>query len=541
MFVQRFKRFIDSVIEDDLRQSRLLFFLVSVAFLFFGLYGANVPLKGYIPHRALNYLDALTAFIIFLLLQFTEFGRKHRVSLAYVFIYQMNLINVYLLYSTAFMDAYAYQYIISYVVSAWFFKTKKSLTRYVVVINVAMLIVSFFSKHNSASVIDFYMTYLVSQVVFIVLLRYRFSIEEKLQESEQKYRLIAEHSFDLICVHDSGGKLEFVSPSIKRLLGYDAEHFIGKWPIELLHPDDEAVIRSVTFDKANAQISKPIQFRLKNSEGKYRWFETIFTLLESPDGVSNVALSQTRDISRSKQYQFALEERSRELERSNADLETFAFVSSHDIQEPLRMISNYMQLLKKRYDTELDDQAREYIEFANKGAVHLQHLIRDLLSYSRISRAALKQEPVQMEQLLREVKQNIRLQLEEKKVNIIAQGELIPVIADHNLLMLVVQNLILNGIKYNTSNEPTVTIVSKLEGNVVHYTFTDNGIGIDEKHQQKIFEPFHRLHTKKEYPGTGLGLSICKKIVERLGGSIWVQSQPGNGASFSFTLPAVRN
>jgi PAS domain S-box-containing protein len=331
--------------------------------------------------------------------------------------------------------------------------------------------------------------------------------------------------------------LQFVSPSIKRLLGYDPESLVGTYPISLTHPEDEETMRAVNFrDPECPFVNKPIQFRLRNAGGEYIWFETIFTLIDEPGEKDGFILSQSRDISWRKQYQTALEERGRELERSNADLETFAFVSSHDIQEPLRMISNYTQLLKKRYKGQLDKDADEYIEYANRGAVHLQQLLRDLLSYSRITRSEIKAVPMDLNNLMVGLIKNIGLEIDEKKAKVV-YGTLPYITSDPNLVMLVIQNLILNGIKYNRSENPEVVITTVTKPREIVFCFADNGIGIDIAHQQRVFEPFQRLHTKAEYPGTGLGLSICKKIVERLGGKMWLESEPGKGSKFYFTIP----
>jgi PAS domain S-box-containing protein len=533
----RLYKSIITFIESDIRAAQVLFFAVAVAFYGFAFFAANAPIDGPIPHIALNLVDAVVASIIFLLISFTDIGKKNAWKLGYLFIYVMNLVNVYLLYATEFMDLYAYQYIIAYIICCWFFKNMRHLISFVVVVNIGVIIVSLFPKTNSHSVVDFYLTYLASQVVFIVLLRYRYGIEEKLSESEKRYKLIAENSFDLICVHDYKGKLEFVSPSIKRLLGYEPEELIGTYPLEISHPDDKGIIIGIDLrDKNNPSLAKPLQYRLRHKNGEYVWIETIFTALDSPNGKTGMALSQTRDIRRSKNYQLQLEERTKDLERSNADLETFAYVSSHDMQEPLRMISNYVQLLKKRYSDKLDDTAVEYIDYAHKGSTTLQQLIRDLLSYSRISRAEIRKERVDMNALAKEVISNIKMELDDKKAEVKC-SELPEVSADKTLTMLVIQNLILNGVKYNQNSLKTIEVSHELQGRETRFKISDNGIGIEPQHLTRIFEPFHRLNNKSEYPGSGLGLSTCKKIVERQGGRIWVESEIGKGSTFYFTIP----
>jgi PAS domain S-box-containing protein len=449
----------------------------------------------------------------------------------------MNIINVYLLYGTSFHTQYAYQFIIAYTISGWFFRDKRNWLIHTLVINAMLVVATIVVGTSAKATFDFYATYLIALLAQVILIHFRFSIEEKLIESEKKYRLVTENSFDLICIHDSKAKLEFVSPSIKRLLGYDQEELVGQYPITIVHPEDANVMKGIDFRKnGQPKIFRPAQFRLKSKDGDYIWFETIFTMMDGSDGLSNVVLSQSRDIRRSKKYQQQLEERSRELERSNADLETFAFVSSHDMQEPLRMISNYMQLLKKRYEGRLDEQADEYIEFANRGAITLQQLLRDLLAFSRITRSELKSDIVNAKNLLNEVVKNIELDLKERNATVVSE-ELCTGTTDRQLLMLVFQNLVQNGVKYNKSERPEVKVSCAKGEKEVVFCFADNGIGIKPDHQQRIFEPFHRLHTKYEYPGTGLGLSICKKIIERLGGRMWVESELGAGSKFYFSLP----
>ncbi|HWB62309.1 MAG TPA: ATP-binding protein [Chitinophagales bacterium] len=530
-----------SFIADDRRASRILFLLIALAFTWFAIFAKNTPLLGPVPHRLLNVLPAITAFLSFLLVTLTPWGYKNWQSLVTVFLYEFNIINIYLLYATQLLDMYAYQFIIGVVISSYFFQNRKQIRHFFMALNTGVLFTLFTSHAQSSAPADFYVTYLVSQVVFAVLYRYRFITEDKLVESERRYRLLAENSFDLICIHAVDARLEFVSPSIKRLMGYEPDDLTGKYPAWFMHPDDASQLGNFDFrDERRSFLDKPMQFRLKSKTGQYHWFETVFTLLSDSDGTTGVVLSQSRNIDNRRLYAEQLEDRTRELERSNADLETFAFVSSHDMQEPLRMISNYTQLLKKRYSDKLDSDAKEYIEYANRGAIQLSQLIRDLLAYSRIGRADVVRSRVNMARLLDEMKKNIELEVSEKQA-LIEYNELHEAYADKNMLMLVVQNLVLNGIKYNSSVRPVVKITSELaeHNRQVVYCVEDNGIGIDEAHQQKIFEPFQRLHTKAEYPGTGLGLSICKKIIERGGGRIWVKSSLGNGAGFYFSLPAA--
>jgi PAS domain S-box-containing protein len=499
----------------------------------FAVFGDNDPVKGPIPHAALNWLDAIVALVLFILLYSKRFT-KYYIQFGYVFIYLINIQNIFLLYGTSFNEQYAYQFIVVYLISGWFFRHESMYYLHAAIVNLLMLIASVVSEHTTQSTFDFYATYFICTVAQAVLIRYRFGIEDKLHESEKKYRLLAENSRDIICLHDKDGTITYISPAVETILGYSAEKMIGQKPCEIIHPDDKPFIASLNL---NEPEHHPVQYRVIDQSGQYHWIETIFKpFKESPSGIEKI-LTQSRDIRRSKSYQTQLEERKRELERSNADLETFAFVSSHDMKEPLRMISNYMQLLKRRYGDKLDKEANEYIDYANRGAVTLQQLIQDLLSYSRITRTEIKKENISLAKVAKEAIGNIDLMLKEKNAVVKIEGDC-QVLSDASLLVLVLQNLIENGVKYNHSPTPTIELSCSKEENWVIVAVKDNGEGIAPHHQQRIFEPFHRLHTKAEIPGTGLGLSICKRIIERLGGKLWLQSETGKGTTFYFSLPA---
>lgn len=535
--LKSFSQTFSKLVDHELRTAQMLFLFLAAGFTSFVFFGDNLPVKGPINHQMLNAIDALIAGIILIGLLFFKPVQKRYQLCAYVFMYTMNTVNIFLLYGTSFHVQYAYQFIVAYTISGWFFRDKKSWLIHTIVVNVLLVLVALISENSGKTSFDFYATYIVASLAQAVLIHFRFTIEERLQESEKRYRLLAENSFDLICIHKEDGTLEFVSPSVQRLLGYTPDDLVGHKPYEIVHEDDKHIMRNLNLSERNhPSIYTPSQYRLRHKEGHYIWIETIFVPLDSENGGEHLVLSQSRDIRRSKKYQQQLEERTKELERSNADLETFAFVSSHDMQEPLRMISNYMQLLKKRYEGKLDAQADEYIEFANKGAITLQQLLRDLLAFSRITRSEFKSDVVNTKNLLQEILKTIDLEIKEKNA-IVSSENMLTTIGDKNLLQLVFQNLILNGIKYNKSTQPEIKISGKQIERAIIFCIEDNGVGIKPEHQARIFEPFHRLHTKHEYPGTGLGLSICKKIIERLGGKIWVESELGTGSKFYFLLP----
>lgn len=235
----------------------------------------------------------------------------------------------------------------------------------------------------------------------------------------------------------------------------------------------------------------------------------------------------------------ALVEKTQELARSNADLEQFAYVASHDLQEPLRMVSSYVQLLERRYKGQLDERADQYIQYAVEGARRMQALIAGLLDYSRTGRHELALSPVPAEAPLAHALSNLRPMLEEAGASV--THEPLPwVLADADQLTQVFQNLLSNAAKFRRAGvAPAIHVSARPDGARHVFSVRDNGIGFDAQYAERIFVIFQRLHTRAEYPGTGIGLSICRKVVERHGGEIWVESRPGEGSTFHFTLRAA--
>jgi signal transduction histidine kinase len=234
-----------------------------------------------------------------------------------------------------------------------------------------------------------------------------------------------------------------------------------------------------------------------------------------------------------------LERSNAELARSNSDLQQFAYVASHDLQEPLRMVASYTQLLAKRYKGKLDQDADEFIAYAVNGANRMQALIQDLLAFSRVDRHGQQFERTSVETLLCYALDNLKGAIEDSGA-VVTYDSLPDVIADERQLLHVLQNLLSNAIKFRGPEPPRIHVSAERRGDEWLFSVRDNGIGIDPQYGERIFVIFQRLHTNAEYPGTGIGLSLCKKIVERHGGRIWMESRPGEGATFNFTLPATR-
>lgn len=227
-----------------------------------------------------------------------------------------------------------------------------------------------------------------------------------------------------------------------------------------------------------------------------------------------------------------------ELARSNRELEQFAYVASHDLQEPLRMIASYTQLLAERYRGKLDEKADRYIHYAVDGATRMQALIDDLLTFSRVGRLGLVLQNADCNESVATACKNLENAIRETGAQV-EQDRLPVVVADNRLMVQLFQNLISNSIKFRGPEVPHIQISAEKQKREWVFAVTDNGIGIAPEHAQSIFGIFKRLHTHEEYPGSGIGLSICKKIVEQHGGRIWVESAPGKGATFKFVLPSL--
>ena len=227
------------------------------------------------------------------------------------------------------------------------------------------------------------------------------------------------------------------------------------------------------------------------------------------------------------------------LKRSNEDLAQFASVASHDLQEPLRAIVGFLQILQNKYGDRLDEKGREYIKRTVDAGQRMQEMIKELLDLSRVSTKGANFAPTDLGEIMQIVMEDLQAIIREKNVEI--HYAHLPVLdVDAGQIQRLFQNLIVNAVKYNTSPKPVIEIDSAVNGDTCRFAFRDNGIGISAEFLQRIFTVFQRLHKHDEYSGSGMGLALCKKIVERHGGTIWVESQPDEGSTFYFTLP-VKN
>jgi PAS domain S-box-containing protein len=303
-----------------------------------------------------------------------------------------------------------------------------------------------------------------------------------------------------------------------------------------VHPADAEAVRAAAEAAVAGGPAYSIDHRIVRADGAVRWVHEQAVIERDRSGRPLRMVGVVQDITERKLGEEQMARHAHELARSNAELERFAYVASHDLQEPLRMVTSFTQLLAQRYKDKLDKDANEFIGFAVEGATRMQRLIEDLLAYSRVGSANRKPGRVHSVSALRRATANLRTAIQESHARIEA-GDLPEVTADEGQLSMVFQNLIGNAIKFRAGTEPTIRVNASKENGFWRFEVKDNGIGIDPKHRERIFTMFHRLHPRAVYPGNGIGLAICKRILEGHGGRIWVESNPGEGSSFYFTIP----
>jgi PAS domain S-box-containing protein len=373
-----------------------------------------------------------------------------------------------------------------------------------------------------------------------------------LRDSEAQYRTLAEISPVGIFMTDSNGRQHYLNERGAQILGLPLAQALQKDWASQVHEDDWAQVQAKWMHAFAAQEPIDCEIRLRRSDETIIWVHVAAAPHQDATG-KTVYIGVLDDITQRRQAEAQLHATLTNLARSNADLQQFAYVASHDLQEPLRMVTSYVQLLGMRYQGQLDADADEFIGYAVDGAKRMQQLILDLLEYARVETHGQPMEPTDMMEVCRIVAENLQVAIAESGAQV-TWDPLPTVKGDRTQLGMVLQNLIGNAIKFRGAAPPVVHIsarkifeasetskVSPPEAATPAWEFAvrDNGIGIAPQFYDRIFVIFQRLHTRQKYPGTGIGLAICKKIVERHGGRIWVESTMGEGATFRFSLPAV--
>lgn len=307
---------------------------------------------------------------------------------------------------------------------------------------------------------------------------------------------------------------------------------------ELINEEDLDRIRAIIMESVEKSILFETIFRTKPDSGEVKYISSKGVVEKAPDGrvirMTGVCIDFTAS---QKSTESVITKLNEELLRSNKELQNFAYIASHDLQEPLRTVTSFTQLLALKYADKLDDNAREYISFAVSGATRMYNLLNDLLQYSRIQGKKPEYREVDMNQVVGNVTRNLALLTEEKNARIV-YGNLPGVFADYGQMTILVQNLVSNGLKFS-ENAARIDISGKKVRNFIEFTVTDNGIGIEPQYFEKIFQIFQRLDPGR-FEGTGIGLALCKRIVESHGGRIWVESEEGKGSSFHFTIPKLQ-
>jgi len=356
----------------------------------------------------------------------------------------------------------------------------------------------------------------------------------------RQFERLFEFAPDAIIAVDAQGKIVLVNEETERMLGYLRDELLGQ-PVELLVPERVQARHAVhRADYVAHPRRRPpgtgMELNARHKDGSEVPVDISLGPLDTDEGV--LIVSVLRDVSERREAERRIARQADELIRSNAELEQFAYVASHDLQEPLRMVASYTQLLARRYGNDLDDDAREFIRYAVDGATRMQRLINDLLAYSRVGTQGSPPEPVDGDAVLGRTLDDVREALAESQATV-THDPLPTVRADGDQLGQLFQNLITNAVKFCGDTPPKVHVSAERRDGEWYFFVRDEGIGIDPEYAERIFVIFQRLHTRSEHPGTGIGLAVCKKIVERHGGRIWVESSPGAGSTFVFTIPAT--
>ncbi len=363
--------------------------------------------------------------------------------------------------------------------------------------------------------------------------------EAELRRSKEYYQRLVETVRAIPWELDPADwRFTYLGPQLTELLGYthNGDCEFSAW-MRCIHPDDRQQVRQALSDALLPARDQDLRHRVRAAGGRTVWMRSIITSL-GHSSRPRLLRGFTVDITGAVETEQASARRAEELARSNKDLEDFAYVASHDLQEPLRMVSCYTGLLAERYRGRLDADADEFIAYITDGVTRMQSLIRDLLAYSRVSTRGREISAADSGEALSRALTNLRAAISESGASV--THDAMPVVrADPVQLTQVFQNLIGNSIKFRGPAPPVVRVEARESGREWWFSVADNGIGIEPQYAETVFGLFQRLHSVQEYAGTGIGLTICKKIVERHGGRIWLDSELGKGATFHFSLPAA--
>ena len=355
-------------------------------------------------------------------------------------------------------------------------------------------------------------------------------------------RTLIDHLPDLIYVKDLDSRTLLVNRALSEMLGKES-------PAELVGTTDfdtyprELAERFFRCEQDILFAGTPMidrEAEIVDTDGRRRVVLSTKVPTRDADGVPTGLVGIARDITARKEAEEKLNETLKELSRSNQELEQFAYAVSHDLQEPLRQVASFVQLLERHYADELGEKGKRFIGRAVEGAQRMHQQIQDLLAYSRLGRPGAQAEEVDLEAVLGTARRHLSQAVSESQAEVVVVGELPSVSGDRARLVQLMQNLLGNAIKFRQPGvTPRVELRAQRDGEMWRVTVADNGIGIQCKEPERVFQIFQRLHTASEYPGTGIGLTLCRRVVESHGGKIWYDSQQGEGTTFTFTLPML--
>lgn len=376
--------------------------------------------------------------------------------------------------------------------------------------------------------------------------------EEALRQSEERYRSLVEQVTDYgIFLMDDKGRIVSWNEGARRINGYNADEIIGKY-FSIFYPDEDLVRGKPSMELRKAREEGKYEeegWRLRKDGSRF-WASVVITSVYNNKGILIGFSKVTRDLTEKKEAEHALRESydqyrtltqelkhtNTELSYANQELEQFTSIVSHDLQEPIRTIKSFLQLIDMKLDTEQNEELKVYIDKAINAAGRMRELIQNLLHYSQLNKGERIEKEVSVENIINEAVQNVRSSIDRSHAEISVESDVDIIYGDPVQLVQLLQNLLSNALKFTNGSHPKVTIKAFYEDGHTKFAVSDNGIGIDENDFNKVFEIFRRLNAKKEYPGTGIGLAICKKIVDRHNGKIWPESQVGKGTTFYFTL-----
>ena len=379
---------------------------------------------------------------------------------------------------------------------------------------------------------------LIAGIFISLMLAWIYHIQASRRREKSGLQILStavEQSPVSVMITDVKGNIEYVNPHFTAVAGYSPEEAAGKNPRILKSGLQGREFYRDLWTTITSGREWTGEFHNKKKNGELYWEKAKISPIKNKDGVITHFVALKEDVTALKLAEEALKRHTEELERSNRELEQFAYVASHDLQEPLRIVAGYVQLLSRRYKGKLDEKAEEFISFALDATKRMQALISDLLAYSRIGAGGKDFGSVDMEKVLDSTLLDLNPALSERGAEV-TRSPLPSVKGDEPQLRRLFQNLIGNAVKY-CSEMPRIHVSAEKKADSWLFSIRDNGIGIAPRHHDRIFQIFQRLHAKNEYSGTGIGLAICKKVVENHGGRIWVESEAEKGSTFYFTIP----